>query len=122
MGGLDTPWDLAQQASYVVPPCVVAEPHALTVRELRGEALAQHRSECPVCFREEDAMRYEIRKADTNGEPDAFYFVQVANNSEVLVTSETYTRKADALRGAYTAAGALADKDVQILDRTEDSE
>ena len=46
--------------------------------------------------------RYEVREA-TDG---SFYFVLIADNGEVVVTSETYTRHADAERGAADAAEA----------------
>ena len=43
-----------------------------------------------------NVVKVEIRTS----EDDQFYFVGMAGNSEVVVTSELYTRRDDAARGA----------------------
>jgi uncharacterized protein YegP (UPF0339 family) len=56
--------------------------------------------------------RVEIRASEDN---QNFHYVVIAANGEVLVTSETYTRREDARRGAHALVDALAPA-VQIKD------
>ena len=54
---------------------------------------------------------YDVRQAkNAQGEPiDAWYFVLVADNGEIVSTSELYTTKAHAERGAEDANRVAAE-------------
>jgi len=55
-------------------------------------------------------MHHEIRKSDDG----QFYVVEIADNGEILNTSETFTTKKAAIKNAAVASGT----DGQIVDAT----
>lgn len=53
-------------------------------------------------------------------EKGQFYFVVKASNGQILVTSETYTRKSNCLKGAAALQWVIInDRDIKIKDESK---
>jgi len=48
-----------------------------------------------------------------------FYFTVTAHNNKVLTTSETYKKKAGAIKGITSLINLITDGDYSIIDKTK---